>query len=349
MRIHLQQVHQSMDGSEHFMIDRAPQPPPRVLPGNNTNRNVSDIVGIVSTPLPPPPPAALPTVVISNAGGSGNIMPTGVNPLAPTTPSVTLTPVNVNAANLSMPPPSIITTTASNPIGTVTLTPVNPLSNPKSVTLTPVIVHHQQGEEVHSGDPRNICSVSASNGIPNFITSNSNTEMTQLPHISLPSLPSHSQSSAAISSMICSNNITTMNIANSLTPNLINNISLPPNHSLIDLPVTSLSTALPTLPLPPNLVTSLAANTPACSVVLPTTTNSLPASTLPSNLQAVCTNTINQTILTNVLNSVSSQATSSVSVTAPHHTSTAHHNNHTVLSNNGIPLIVTKIEENAVH
>ena len=67
MRIHLQQVHQSISGAEHFMIDRAPQPPPRVIPGNNTNRNISDIVGIVSNQLPPPPPAALPTIVAANA------------------------------------------------------------------------------------------------------------------------------------------------------------------------------------------------------------------------------------------------------------------------------------------
>ena len=54
-------MHQSLDGSEHYIIDRAPQGQPRVL-HQNTNRNIGDIITpIAVVPTTPTPAAILPT------------------------------------------------------------------------------------------------------------------------------------------------------------------------------------------------------------------------------------------------------------------------------------------------
>lgn len=51
-------MHQSLDGSEHYIIDRAPQGQPRVLI-QNTNRNVADIIAPIAVPPATPTPAAV--------------------------------------------------------------------------------------------------------------------------------------------------------------------------------------------------------------------------------------------------------------------------------------------------
>ena len=328
MRIHLQQVHQSLSGSEHFMIDRAPQPPPRVIPGNNTNRNISDIVGIVNNPLPPPPPAALPTVVVPNTLGGMN--PSIVNtPLVTTLassitpPSVTLTPVPLNAACLSN------TTPSTKAIGSVTLTPVN-RPNSKAV---------------------------------NFITSDSNAEPqlpsvphNSLPNISLPSEFSNSQSPSTIT--MISNSLPGMNLSSGTLNNSLSNPVQQPLQAHIEgrAPLsTSLTTTLSTLTLPTNFVSNLV-NVSSTPIAMPTSTNSS-INSMIQNLQpsAICTtNPVNHTILTNVLNHVSEAS----SIPPPTHQEALNpstnpvqisHTQNSVLSNNVIPLIVTKIEENAVH
>jgi hypothetical protein len=372
MRIHLQQVHQSLNGAEHFMIDRAPQPPPRVLPGNNTNRNISDIVGIVTNPLPPPPPAALPTMVIPNTTVEGMnhtiVNTSGICTFGnscTTTPSVTLTPVPAHPSCLNIP--STIST-SSNTIGSVTLTPVN-RSHPKSVTLTPLLVHQQQPPNHISNDAQAVSTVATTN----FITSGPNT-LTQLnslsadsgllPNTSLPNITLPSITDSSTITMIA-NSLPGINLTTTLNNSLSNPISMHHQNGVLDcglnLP-TSLTTSLPTFTFPSNFVSHLANSSSHASSIasLATSTNSLTNTMMMHHLPPtnICTtNPVNHTILTNVLNNVnegtavglppssnhqlsSNPSTATVQISHPH-------NN--VLSSNGIPLIVTKIEENAVH
>ena len=361
MRIHLQQVHQSVSGAEHFMIDRAPQPPPRVLPGNNTNRNISDIVGIGTNPLPPPPPAALPTLVVPNT--PGGIKPPIVNNSSTittfanstVTPAVTLTPVALNPTCLNIPS----TTSSSNTIGSVTLTPVN-RPNPKSVTLTPVVV--QQSTSNSMTNEAQTISTMATTG---FVTSHpdtltelntaqdNNLVHTTLPNISLPTMPDSSTIT------MIANSLPGMNLTTSLNNSLSN--MLPPamqQNNLVEnslnLP-TSLATSLPTFTFPAGFVTDLANSSSASITSLSTNTNTLANSMIQNLPPTLCTtNPVNHTILTNVLNNVneSTVAHSSnqqqLSNTTQQSIQISHpHGN--VLPSNVIPLIVTKIEENAVH
>jgi len=357
MRIHLQQVHQSLNGAEHFMIDRAPQPPPRVLPGNNTNRNISDIVGIVNAPLPPPPPAALPSVVVSNT--VGGMIPSIVNTSAittfgTTTPSVTLTHVPVNTTCLNIPS----TTSSSNTIGSVTLTPVH-RSNPKNVTLTPLVVQQQPTYSI-SNEGHTISTMASTN----FITSESNTltQLNSLSHnglanISIPSISDSSTITMIANSMPGMNLTTTLNnsLSNTIPSNQIhqNNVM---NHG-INLP-TCLTATLPTLTFPSNFVSHLANPANASIASLSTSTNSLTNSMMHNNLTpTICTtNPVNHTILTNVLNNVGNEATVALPPSSNQglNQSTtsvqlSHHPHNAVLSTNVIPLMVTKIQENTVH
>ena len=364
MRIHLQQVHQSLNGSEHFMIDRAPQPPPRVLPGNNTNRNISDIVGIVTNPLPPPPPAALPTMVIPNTTEEG-INQTIVNTSGittfgnncTTTPSVTLTPV---PANLSIPS---ATSSSSNTIGSVTLTPVN-RSNPKAVTLTPLVIHQQQ-QPVNSisNESQAVSTVATTNFItsePNTLThlnslSADNSSLppnTSLPNITLPSIPDSSTITMIANSLPGINLTTTLN----------NSLSMHQQSSVVDGGPTSITTSLPTLTFPSNFVSHLTNSSSTASSIgslATSTANTMMMQHLPPT--NICTtNPVNHTILTNVLNNVnegSAAAAPPLSASSNHQVSTnpstaavqISHPHNNVLSSNVIPLIVTKIEDNAVH
>ena len=350
MRIHLQQVHQSVTGAEHFMIDRAPQPPPRVLPGNNTNRNISDIVGIENAPLPPPPPAALPSLVVTNT--VGGMIPSIVNTSAittfgnsTTTPSVTLTPVPVNTACLNIPS----TTSSSNTIGSVTLTPVT-RPNSKSVTLTPVVVQQQQPTNSVSNDGQTISTMASTN----FITSEVNT-LTQLQSLSHNSMSNISIPSISDSSTITmiANSLPGMNLTTTLNNSLSNQTHQNPvmDHSM-NIP-TCLTATLPTLSFPTNFVSHMA--NPSNASIVPSTnslTNTMMANNLPPNI--CTTNPVNHTILTNVLNNVNEAAAavplSSNQESNPPPTSLQlSHPHNNVLTTNVIPLMVTKIQENTVH
>ena len=127
----------------------------------------------------------------------------------------------------------------------------------------------------------------------------------------------------------------------------------------VNLP-TSLTTSLPAITFPSNLVSHLTNSSSTASSIasLATSTNSLTNTMMMQHLPPtnICTtNPVNHTILTNVLNNVnegtdgapsSNQQVSSNPSTATVQISHPHNN---VLSSNVIPLIVTKIEDNAVH
>ena len=355
MRIHLQQVHQSINGSEHFMIDRAPQPPPRVIPGNNTNRNISDIVGIVSNQLPPPPPAALPTIVAPNGaegiGGSIVNSPSiSSYGSSATTQSVTLTPVPAQVTNVLSIPSS---NSSSNTIGSVTLTPVS-RSNTKSVTLTPVVVQ-QQGANSLPNEPISVSSASATNFGQNALNQlsslpDSTIPNASLPNISLPTIPDSSTITMIANSLPAINLTTTLN--NSLSNPMQTQLS---QSNIIDNLPTSLTPNLPTLTLTPNFVSNIGIPS-SVPMSLSTSTNSLSNSIIQNLPHSMCnTNPVNHTILTNVLNNVN-EGTNAVLDQSNHqlshstagtvHISQAQNN---MLSSNVIPLIVTKIEENTVH
>ena len=355
MRIHLQQVHQSINGSEHFMIDRAPQPPPRVIPGNNTNRNISDIVGIVSNQLPPPPPAALPTIVAPNGaegiGGSIVNSPSiSSYGSSATTPSVTLTPVPAQVTNVLNIPSS---NSSSNTIGSVTLTPVS-RSNTKSVTLTPVVVQQQSTNSLPN-EPISVSSASATNFEQNALNQlsslpDSTIPNASLPNISLPTIPDSSTITMIANSLPAINLTTTLN--NSLSNPMQTQLS---QSNIIDNLPTSLTPNLPTLTLTPNFVSNIGIPS-SVPMSLSTSTNSLSNSIIQNLPHSMCnTNPVNHTILTNVLNNVN-EGTNAVldqsnqqlshSNAGTVHISQAQNN---MLSSNVIPLIVTKIEENTVH
>merc|ERR1712141_667487 len=118
---------------------------------------------------------------------------------------------------------------------------------------------------------------------------------------------------------------------------------------------TSLATSLPTFTFPSGFVTDLAHSSSASITSLSTSTNTLANSMIQNLPPTLCTtNPVNHTILTNVLNNVNETS-------MPHSSNQQQLSNTTqpsiqishprgnVLPSNVIPLIVTKIEENAVH
>ena len=356
MRIHLQQVHQSVNGSEHFMIDRAPQPPPRVIPGNNTNRNISDIVGIVNNQLPPPPPAALPTILAPN--GSEGISPSIVNSStissygsSTTTPSVTLTPVPGQLSNVLNIPS---TTSSSNTIGSVTLTPVS-RSNPKEVTLTPVVVQQQNTTPMRN-ESNSMSSITGTNFEQNALHQLSSLPESIVPNVSLPNISLPTMPDTSTITMIA-NSLPAINLTTTLNNSLSNPMQTQLNQSnIIDSLPTSLTTSLPTLTLPPNFVSNIALPS-SVPMSLATSSSSLSNSIIQNLPPSMCnTNPVNHTILTNVLNTVNEGTNASLDPSSNHQfsnstTGTVHisHSQNSMLSSNVIPLIVTKIEENTAH
>jgi hypothetical protein len=133
-------------------------------------------------------------------------------------------------------------------------------------------------------------------------------------------------------------------------------------NSVVDGGPTSITTSLPTLTFPSNFVSHLtnsSSTAPSIASLATSTTNTMMMQHLPpTNL---CTNNpVNHTILTNVLNNVNegtAAAAPTLTASSNHHVSSnpsttavqISHPHNNVLSSNVIPLIVTKIEDNAVH